>query len=203
MIPLVGLFLALDIAALVLLGPITPADTAADVARLYGDDATRVLVSRLLHCLGLAVALGFFGLVRARLRAEEAGAGTLSAILFGSFVALVPVELVRNVIMAALALRFDDLQTSALGLHLVAVLLGPVIAFPVASALVALAALRRSPLSAAVAAMWVLSGARLVTTSTVVWFAGFGAFVATIGLLIYLSLTMFRGPPVTGASVTR
>ena len=202
MIPLVVLFLALDIAALALLGPITPADTAADVARLYGDDGARVLASRLLHCLGLAMALGFFGLVRARLREEEEGAGALSAILFGGFVALVPVELVRNVIMAALALRFDDLEGSALGLHVVAVLLGPVIAFPVAAALVALAVLRRSALSAVVATMWVLSGARLVTTSTVVWFVGFGAFVATIALVIYLSLTMFRTPP-AAARVTR
>ena len=189
MTALVLAFVVLDLAALALLGPVTPSDTAADVARLYGDDGTRVLVSRALHCLGLVVAFGVVGLLRARLREEEGGAGTLSAVVFGGFVALVPVEIVRNVIMAALALRYDDLRVTALGLHLVAVLLGPAIAVPVAAALTALAVLRRSWVVGGIAGAWVLSAARLLTTSSVVWIAGIGAFAALVVLLVSLPFT--------------
>ena len=195
MTALVLTFVALDLAALALLGPVTPSDTAADVARLYGEDGTRVLVSRALHGLGLMVAFGVVGLLRARLREEEGGPGTLSAIVFAGFVALVPIEVVRNVVMAALALRYDDLGGVALGLHVVAVLLGPAIAVPVAAALAALAVLRRSWAIGAVAAAWVLSAARLLTTSSVVWFAGVGAFAALVVLLLTLPFTTRKAPP--------
>ena len=190
MIRLTIAFIVLDLAALALQGPVTPSDSMADVVALYGDDATRVLVSRFLHCLGLVAALGLFGLLRARLRTDEAGAGTLSAIAYGGFVAVVPVELVRNVVMAALALRFDDIGDAALGLHVVAVLLGPVIAFPLVAALGALAVLRRSPVIAAVAVAWVASGARLLTTSSVVWYGGTSAFAASLVLLVYLAVRL-------------
>ena len=142
---LVGLalgFIVLDLVALALLGPISPSDSAAEIADLYGDRRTLVLASRLVHSFGLTVAFGFFGLLCARLRQTEDGA--LTRIIFGGFVALVPIEIVRNVMFAALALRFDDFGAAALPLHVVAVLLGPAIAFPVIASLTALAALRRS-----------------------------------------------------------
>ena len=190
MIRLAIAFVVLDLAALAVLGPVTPSDSVADVVALYGDDGTRVLVSRFLHCLGLIAALALFGLLRARLRDEEGGAGTLSAMAYGGFIAVVPVELVRNVVMAALALRFDDIGDAALGLHVVAVLLGPAIAFPLAAALGALAVLRRSPVLAVVAVAWVASGARLLTTSSVVWYAGISAFAASLVVLLHLAIRL-------------
>src|SRR5688572_5809100 len=113
LLPLAAAFLLLDVVALATLGPVSPNDTAADVARLYGDRSTLVLISRLLHCLGLAVALGFMGLVAGRLRAIEGGSGTLTRVVYGGLVALVPIEVVRNVMFAALALRYDDFGVTA------------------------------------------------------------------------------------------
>jgi hypothetical protein len=184
-VPLAVAFVVLDVAALVILGPVSPADTAADVARLYGDRSSLVLVSRVVHCLGLSVALAFVGLLAGRLRALEGGAGTLSRVLYGGLIGLVPIEVVRNVLFGALALRYDDFGSAALPLHVFAVLLGPSIAVPVTAALVALAVLLRSWLVAAVALLWAVSIIRIVTLNSAVWYGGLAALV---GLLIVVTV---------------
>ena len=187
LVPLVITFLVLDLAALALLGPVSPADTIGDITRLYGDRRELVLASRLIHSLGLVVAFAFFGIVCGRLRQSEDG--TLTRIIFGGFIALVPIEIVRNVTFAALALRFDDFGDAALPLHVVAVLLGPAIAFPLIAALTALATLRRSMLILLVAGIWLMSTVRLLTISSVLWYAGLAAFVGLLIVLIHLALT--------------
>jgi len=175
-------FLVLDVGALALLGPVSPADTAADVVRLYGERTGMVLASRVLHCLGLVAVLWLLALLLDQ--AHE----TVARIAYGGLVAVVAIETVRNVMIAALALRHDDFGRAALPMHVIAVLLGPAIAFPVAAGVAALAWQWRSRLLAALAAAWVVSGIRIVTVSTVVWYGGLLAFVGTLVALCVLTV---------------
>jgi hypothetical protein len=191
-VPLAAAFLVLDVASLALLGPVSPNDTIGDVTQLYAGRSMQVLVSRLLHCLGLVVVFGFVGLVAGRLREAEGGAATLTRVFYGGLVALVPIEVVRNVLFAALALRHDDFGTLSLPLHVFAVLLGPSIAVPVAPALAALAVLRRSRLIGAVAMLWVLSLVRLVTLSSVVWYGGLVAFAGLLVVVVTIAVQLSR-----------
>jgi hypothetical protein len=189
-------FLACDLLALALLGPVSPADNAADVARLYSERAGMVLASRFVQCLGLIVAFWLLALLLEQVRVRG-GSDTVVRVAYGGLVALVPIEIVRNVMMAALALRYDDFGAAALPVHVVAVLLGPAIAFPVAAALSALAWHFRSRLLAVLAAAWVASGIRIVTTSTVIWYGGLVAFAGLIVALVVLALDVARRPIAT------
>ena len=196
LVPLAVTFVVLDLAALALLGPVSPGDTSADVARLYGDDAVRVLVSRLVHCVGLSVAILFVGVLAGRLRRREGQSGTWTRVVFGGLIGLVPIEVVRNVMFTALALRFDDFGSAALPLHVIAVLLGPAIAVPISASLVALAVLVRSRPIAAVAAVWVVSIVRIATDANVVWYGGLSAFAALLVVVLALAIHLSR-PEVT------
>lgn len=190
LIPLAIAFVVLDLAALALLGPVSPADTIGDIAGLYEGRRTAVLASRAVHSTGLVVAFAFFGLLVGRMR--ESDEGTLSRIAFGGFVALVPIEIVRNVMFSALALRFSDFGETALPLHVIAVMLGPAIAFPVTASIAAIGVLRRSTWIVAVAALWLLSTVRFLTLSTVVWYAGLVAFVGLLAVVVSLAVTLSR-----------
>ena len=193
LLPLLLTFVVLDLSALALLGPVSPADTAADVGRLYGERTGAVLVSRLVHCLGLVVALWLLALLLEQLR-ERGGSEAVDRVAYGGLVAAVAIEVVRNVMFAALALRYDEFGTAALPMHVVAVLLGPAIAFPVAAGLAALAWQARSQLMGVLAAAWVLSGVRIVSLSSVLWYGGLVAFA---GLLVGLAvLTVGLSRPV-------
>lgn len=194
-LPLAIAFVVLDLAALALLGPVSPADTAGDVAQLYGADATRVLISRVLHCLGLSVVMLFLGVLAGRLRDRDSATGTWTRVFFGGLVALVPIEVVRNVMFAALALRYDDVGSAALPLHVIAVILGPSIAVPITASLAALAVLMRSRVIALVAAAWLVSIVRVATLSTVVWYGGFIVFVGLIGVVVFLAVRLSRPEP--------
>lgn len=196
LVPLLTAFLVLDLSALALLGPVSPADTTTEVARLYGDRAGMVLASRLTHCLGLVVALWLLALLLEELR-ERGANEVVVRVAYGGLVALVPIEIVRNVVFAALALRYEDMVAVALPLHVVAVLLGPAIAFPVAAAIGALALQARSRLLAVLAVTWIVSGVRIVTLSTVVWYGGLMAFAGLLIALVVLTIGVL-GPARAG-----
>jgi hypothetical protein len=181
----------LDLTALAMLGPVSPADAAADVDRLYGERAGMVLASRFVHCLGLVVALWLLALLLEQLR-ERGGSEAVSRIAYGGLASVVAIEVVRNVMIAALALRYDEFGTVALPMHVVAVLLGPAIAFPIAAALGALAWQSRSQLMALLAAAWVVSGVRVVSLSSVLWYGGLAAFVGLLVALAALTIDLSR-----------
>jgi hypothetical protein len=113
-------------------------------------------------------------------------------VVFGGLVGLVPIEVVRNVMFAALALRADDFGSAALPLHVVAVMLGPAIAVPVTASLVALALLLRSRLVAVVAAAWLVSTVRIITVSNVVWYGGLTAFAGLLVVILVLAVQLSR-----------
>ena len=191
LLPLLIVFVVLDLTALALLGPVSPADTAADVERLYGERASMVLTSRFVHCLGLVVALWLLALLLEQLR-ERGGDEVVLRVAYGGLASVVAIEVVRNVMIAALALRHDEFGTSALPMHVVAVLLGPAIAFPVAAALGALAWQSRSRLMGVLAGAWIVSGVRVVSLSPVLWYGGLAAFAGLLVALAALTVDLSR-----------
>jgi len=68
----------------------TPDDEAspADIASYYNEDANSILIAGYLFMLGAAVFIWFLGSLRARLAAAEGGVQRLTAVVFGTGIAL-------------------------------------------------------------------------------------------------------------------
>src|SRR5207253_9640161 len=103
----------------------------------------------------------------------------------------------RATLLATIGLRGDAIGPElTAALFVMSQIVGAISLFPVVAALVAVAVVAaRSDLprwltraSATVAGVWLLTGARLFTTSSAVWGASVGAFVSYGALVIAISI---------------
>ena len=194
---------AVDLAGIVVggRGIAVDSDPAALVDR-YVELGVRPALHALCISTAMVLLLWFASSLRSILRRAD-GDGPLPSIFFGAALGVFAVEFMRASVLATLALRAEDLGPGAVtALHVLSQVMGPISALPLAASLLALAAVVResrrlpqwiAPWSVVVAAVWLVSTVRLLTTTTAVWSASIAAFIAYAAGVVAIAVTLARG----------
>jgi hypothetical protein len=172
-------FLLVDLTAILLGGPL-PAldDPAGRISEFYAGDAGYLLAQAYVRGLAMGLLVWFFALLVDQFNDRGGPAGR---VWFASAVVVAAVELVRVAVVAAVALQPERVSESGVVvLHAAGLILGGVIAFPLAAGQVAACLLLRDsrlpgwlvPAGAALGAGWLLTGIRSVSESHALWAAG-------------------------------
>jgi hypothetical protein len=183
-----GRFIALDSAA-------------SSIQRDYIALGRRPALHALIITVVMALLLWFASALRKQLEVVEPEGSPWSDVFFGAVLLIAGAELVRATALATLGLRSADLDASVVStLHVISHLIGPVTALPAAAATAAIwriSTLGRFPrwvrrLAPLVAAAWLVSAVRIVTTDETVWRLAIPAFATYALLVVGLAISMIR-----------
>lgn len=196
-------FLVLDLAATAIGGrPAWLDDPPANVARFYSDNANRLLAQSYLRALALA-SLPWFATRLTSALDSSVRRPDLSAVFRASAYTVAGIEFVRVAISSGLTLGIEQIDpTDAASFHAIQLLLGGVIAFPIASGQFAIGAMAResglstwiSRSSPILGLAWLLGALRTVSTNQTLWTVGTGIFVLWAGWLLSVLLSLWKEP---------
>ena len=168
----------------------------------YVELGIRPAVHAMCISIAMVLLLWFVSALRALLVANGADR-SLVAVFYGSALGVFAIEFVRATVLATLSLRAGDLGPEVVtGLYVISQVIGPISAVPLAAGLLALAAIARDNdvlprwvgvWSLVVAAVWLISTVRLLTTSTSAWSASIAAFVAYAAGVIVIGMALAKG----------
>jgi hypothetical protein len=176
----------------------------------YVELGVRPAVHALCIATAMVLLLWFASSLRSVLVRAE-GDGPLTSVFFGAALSVFAIEFVRATVLVTLSLRAGDLGPDVVaGLYVITQVIGPVSAVPLAAGLLALAVLVRdtgrlpqwiAPWCTVVAAVWLISTVRALTTSTAVWSASIAAFIAYGAGVVAIGLALARGRLTEGVAV--
>jgi hypothetical protein len=170
-------FVVVDLAALLVGGPLPSIDDPAiAVVHFYARNGARLLAQGYLRGAAMALLVVFAERATTAFRSDD---GSPPAATFRTCLSVVAaIELVRIAVVTPLALLPLHEETTRI-LHATGLILGAVIAFPIAAGTLALASKLRqglprwiAPAGAALAVAWLATAVRAVATNHILWTAG-------------------------------